>query len=102
MAPVLEECTTKEQRSVVRLLKAKRLNAKDIHKEIVYVYGGICLSRKAVHSYGKKCFSDVEEDEAEVRKWLRQQPKDLYAAGFDALLKRWEKCINAGGVYVEK
>jgi hypothetical protein len=26
----------------------------------------------------------------QVRKWLRQQSKDFYAAGFDALVKRWE------------
>jgi hypothetical protein len=33
-----------------------------------------------------------------VRKWLRQQSKDFHAAGFDALVKQWEKC----GGYVEK
>jgi hypothetical protein len=38
----------------------------------------------------------------EVRKWLRQQSKDFYAAGFNALVKQWDKCINAGGGYVEK
>jgi hypothetical protein len=26
----------------------------------------------------------------------------LYAAGFDTLVKRWDKCINVGGGYVEK
>jgi hypothetical protein len=31
MATVLEECTFEEQRSVVHLLWAKGLNAKDIH-----------------------------------------------------------------------
>jgi hypothetical protein len=36
------------------------------------------------------------------RKWLRQQSKDFYAAGFDELVKRWDKCINVGGGYVEK
>jgi hypothetical protein len=46
-----------------------------------------------------KWFTAVPE---QVRKWLRQQPKDLYAAGFDALVKRWDKCINVGGGYVEK
>jgi hypothetical protein len=38
----------------------------------------------------------------QVRKWLRQQSKDFYAAGFDALVKRWDKCISVGGRYVEK
>jgi hypothetical protein len=37
-----------------------------------------------------------------VRKWLRQQPKYVYDAGFDGLVKRWDKCINVGGGYVEK
>jgi hypothetical protein len=38
----------------------------------------------------------------QVQKWLRQQSKDFYAAGFDALVKPWHKCINVGGGYVEK
>jgi hypothetical protein len=38
----------------------------------------------------------------EVRKWLRQQSKDFYALGFSAWVKRWDKCINVGGGYVEK
>jgi hypothetical protein len=41
LATVLEECTTKEQRSVVRFLLAKGLDAEDIHKEIFPV-GNVC------------------------------------------------------------
>jgi hypothetical protein len=51
---------------------------------------------------GGKRFADDEEVETEVRKWLRQQSKDFYAEGFDALLKRWDKCISVGGGYFEK
>jgi hypothetical protein len=51
MATVLEECITEEQRSVVRVLWEKGLNANYIHKEMFHVYGGKCLSRKAVHSW---------------------------------------------------
>jgi hypothetical protein len=40
---------------------------------------------------GGKCFSDEDEAEMEVHKWLRRQPKDFYAAGFEALLKQWDK-----------
>jgi hypothetical protein len=36
---------------------------------------------------GGKRFIDGEEVETEVRKWVRQQSKDFYAAGFDALVK---------------
>jgi hypothetical protein len=28
--------------------------------------------------------------------------KDLYAAGFEVLVKRWNKFISVGGGYVEK
>jgi hypothetical protein len=42
MATVPEEYTTEEQGSVVRFLCAKGLNAKDIHKSMIPVYGGKC------------------------------------------------------------
>jgi hypothetical protein len=48
MATMLKECITEEQCSVVRLLWAKGLNAKDIHKEIFPVYVEKCLPHKAV------------------------------------------------------
>jgi hypothetical protein len=50
---------------------------------------------------GGKRFTDDEEVGTEVWKWLRQQSKDFYDAGFDALVKRWGKCINVGEGYVE-
>jgi hypothetical protein len=45
---------------------------------------------------GGKGFPVDEEVEMEARKWLSQQSKDFYAAGFDVLVKRWDKCINVG------
>jgi hypothetical protein len=39
MATVLEECTTEEQRSVMRFLLAKALDAKDINKKVCSVPG---------------------------------------------------------------
>jgi hypothetical protein len=48
---VLEGCVTEEQRSVLHFVWAKGLNAKDIHKEMFFVYGVKCLSRKAVHNW---------------------------------------------------
>jgi hypothetical protein len=51
---ILEVCTTEEQYSLVRFLWAKGLNAKDIHKDMFPVYGGKCLSCKAVHNGVKK------------------------------------------------
>jgi hypothetical protein len=54
MVTMLEGYTTEEQLSFVRFMWANRLNAKDIHKEIFPVYGGKCLSRKAVHNWVEK------------------------------------------------
>jgi hypothetical protein len=52
-------------------------------------YGGKCLSCKPVHNWvekREKPFAEDEEVEMEVWKWLRQQSKDFYAAGFAALV----------------
>jgi hypothetical protein len=51
LATVLEEYITEEQRSVVGVLWTEELSAKDIHKEMFPVYGGKCLSRKAVQNW---------------------------------------------------
>jgi hypothetical protein len=56
-------------------LWTKELNAKDIRKEMFPVYGGKCLSRKAVHDWVEKrgkYFADDEEVETDVRKWPRE------------------------------
>jgi hypothetical protein len=90
MATVFEVYITEEQSSIVRFLWAKGLNTKDIHKKIFPVYGGKGLSSTEVHNWAKKrgiISADDEEVETEVRKWLRQQTKHFYTAGFDALVK---------------
>ena len=51
MAAPLNTCTTIEQRGVVRFLWAKDVAAKDIHKEMLPMYGKHCLSRQAVHNW---------------------------------------------------
>jgi hypothetical protein len=59
-------------------LWVKGLNAKDIHKEMCPVYGGKCLSRKAIHNWaekGGKRFTDDEKFGTEFPNWLRQQSK---------------------------
>jgi hypothetical protein len=69
------------------------------------IYGGKCLSRKAVHNMVENFPHAVPKLHImpdHKRKWLRQQSKDFYAAGFDALVKRWDKCISVDGEYVEK
>jgi len=48
MAAPLNTCTTIEQRGVVRFSLAKDMAAKDIHKEMLPMYGEHCLSHQAV------------------------------------------------------
>jgi hypothetical protein len=55
MATVIEEYTIEEQPSVVHFfLWAKGFDTKDIHKEMFTVYGGKCLSLKAVQNWVEK------------------------------------------------
>jgi len=37
-----------------------------------------------------------------VRAWFRQQPQEFYGAGFQGLVKWWDKCLNLFGDYIEK
>ena len=112
MAAPLNICTTIEQRGVVRFLWEKIMEAKDIHKEMLPMYGEHCLSRQAIHNWVQK-FSEgrtiIEDEhragrpvEIATSETFRQQPKEFYAAGFQGLVKRWDKCLNLYGDYVEK
>jgi hypothetical protein len=50
MAASLNTRATIEERGVVRFLWAKDTAAKDIHKEMLPMYGERCLSRQAIHN----------------------------------------------------
>jgi hypothetical protein len=68
-----------------------------IKKCFLLAVGSIFHVRRFTNPFAKrhlggKRFPD-EEVEKEVRKWLRQQSADFYAAGVGALVKRWDKCI---------
>jgi histone-lysine N-methyltransferase SETMAR len=43
---------------------------------------------------GGKRFADDEEVATEELKWLRNSQKTAMLQGFDALIKRWDKCIS--------
>jgi hypothetical protein len=91
MATMLEECITEEQRSVMRFLRSKELNAKDIHEEMFSVYGGKCVSRKAVYNWVEKFSqgrSKVGDDAQSGAEVAETTVKRLLCCGFDALAKR--------------
>ena len=109
MAAPLSTITKIEQRGVVRFLWVKNMEAKDIHKEMLPMYGEHCLSCQALHNWVQK-FSEgrtsIEDEHPAVERamsaWFRQQPKEFFAAGFQGLVKRWDNCLNLYGDYVEK
>jgi hypothetical protein len=37
-----------------------------------------------------------------LKRRFGKQSKHCYSVGFDALVKRWDKCINVGGGYIKK
>jgi hypothetical protein len=39
----------------------------------------------------------VSKLQMEVTTWFRQLPKEFYAAGFQGLVKRWDKCLSVQG-----
>ena len=105
MAAPLSTCTKTEQRGVVRFLWAKNMEAKDIHKEMLPMYGEHCLSRQAVHNWVQNFsegWTSIEDEHRVGRITFQQQPKEFFAAGFQGLVKRWDKCLNLYGDYVEK
>jgi hypothetical protein len=53
---------------------------------MIFTVGSVC--RVHGSQLGGRHFTDDVEVETEVRKCPRQQSKDFYTAGFDALVKR--------------
>ncbi|GBM99070.1 hypothetical protein AVEN_128580-1, partial [Araneus ventricosus] len=73
-----------------------KLNAVALTDQTFHLFGPI------KQHLGDKHFADDGDVQYEVLLWMRQQPKEFYAAGIGELIKRWNKCINIGGDYVEK
>jgi hypothetical protein len=88
MAAVLEEFYTEEQRSVLRFFGVQKDSVQRIFikKCFLFTVGSVCRLKR-FHLGGRR-FADDEKVETELWKWPRQQSKDFYAAGFDALVKR--------------
>jgi hypothetical protein len=87
MATVFEECATEERSSVVRFCGQKdTIQSIFIKKCFLFTVGSVC--RVMRFTTGSRNVTNVSL----MTKRLK----------FDALVKRWDKCINVGGGYVEK
>jgi hypothetical protein len=105
MATMLEQYTTEEQCPVVRFCGQKdSMQRIFIKKCFLFTVGSVCCVKRFTTGL-RNSLKEVQNSQMmpdQVQNWLRQQPKDFYAVGFDALVKRWDKCINAGEGYVKK
>ena len=66
--------------------------------------GEHCLSRQAVHNWVQKFTegrTSIEDEHRAGRPVEIATPETLYGV-FQGLVKRWEKCLNLYGDYVEK
>jgi hypothetical protein len=85
MATVLEAVLPKNNVLLCAFLWGKELNVKDIQKEIFPIYGGKCLSRKAVHNWVKKFsqgHSKVADDVRPSTKVVETTAKRLLCCKF--------------------
>ena len=69
------------------------------------MYGEHCPSFQAGH-YFVQNFSErrtsIKDEHRVGQITFPQQPQEFQAAGFQGLVKRWDKCLNLCGDYVEK
>jgi hypothetical protein len=75
-----------------------------IKKFLLFTVGTVCRVKRFTTG-SRNSLKDVRKSYMmpdQARKWLRQQSKDFCAAGFDAPVKRCDKCIRVGGGYVKK
>jgi hypothetical protein len=105
LATELEECITEEQRSIMRFSWAKdSIKWIFIKKCFLFIVGNVYRVKRFTTG-SRNSLTDVRKWQimfAQAWKWLRQHRKGFHAAGFDALLKRWDTCINVVVGYVEK
>jgi hypothetical protein len=91
MATVFEEFSAEEQRSVVRFCGRKNsMQRIFINKCFLFAVGSVSRVKRFTTG-SRNSLKDVRKSQMmpdQVRKWLRQQSIDFYAAGFDALVKR--------------
>jgi hypothetical protein len=107
VATVVEECCTEEQRSIVRLFYGRKDSMQRIfiRKCFLFTVGSDCCIKRfttgSINSLKYVRKSQMIPDR--VRMWLRQQSKQIYAVGFDSLVKQWDSVsMSVGDMFSNK
>ena len=97
-----------EYRAVIKFLTLEGNAPMDIHQRLVNVYDDSApsyaiwkISKFLISIAFEKFGSDEELIEA-VNRFFDKQPKTFFHSGFETWIKRWKKCIDALGDYIEK
>jgi hypothetical protein len=97
------ECITEEQRSVMFFLCVQKASMQRIFVKKFFLSTLKSFCRVKRFSHGGKRFDDDKKVETEVAEVAETTVKqDFHVASFHALVKRWAKCVNVSGGYVEK
>jgi histone-lysine N-methyltransferase SETMAR len=104
MAGLAETWSNIEVRSVIRFLHLKGTSPAEIHPPYspdlapsdFHLFGQL-----KKHLGGRRFATDGEVQQA-VMSWLQALGTDFFYAGIDALVYRWNKCLDKYGDNVEK
>ncbi len=91
-------------RSVIRFLRACGKTAVEIYRRISAVYGKGCRMSKLMvcHYFAGKRFDTTEEMKAAVVNYVRNLDTEYCRTALQKLHKRYTKCLDLQGDYVEK
>ncbi len=93
-----------EVRSVIQFLHARSETAEEIHCQISEVYSEECRMSKSMVCcwFAGKRYDATEEIKAAVVDYFQNLDAEYCRAGFQKLHKRYMKCLDLQGDYVEK
>jgi hypothetical protein len=101
----LKMCTAIEQRGVVQFVWVNGTAAKDIHNEMLPMYGEHFLSCQAVCNWVQKFLqgqTSIKDEHESVGRWRLPRRQRIIRRRFPGTMKRCDKCLNLYGDYVEK
>jgi hypothetical protein len=64
-------------------------------------HGPVCLSGVSASESADRRFADNNAVIQSVREWILRQSQAFFEKGIRMLPKRWKKCVDSGGEYVE-
>ncbi len=90
-----------EVRSVIKILRVRGETAPEIHRQISAVYGEECMRKSMVYRW-VRIFKGGRTEVHHLRSTSNNLDAEYCHSGLQKLHKRYTKCLNLQGDYVEK